>query len=65
MQFRHARHTTDLGPLIAFYKRVIGLKILGRFENHDGYDGVFLGFENQDWELEFTVSGEKPGHSAD
>lgn len=65
MHFRHARHTSDLGPMISFYTEVVGLELLGNFENHDGYDGVFLGFPNQNWELEFTVSSENPGHIPD
>lgn len=65
MQFRCARHTKDLGPMLEFYTQVIGLELLGNFENHDAYDGIFLGFPNQDWEIEFTVSDETPGHTTD
>lgn len=65
MRMRVARHTHDLSPMIGFYTEVIGLRVLGEFEAHEGYDGIFLGFPGQDWEIEFTVSGEKPGHVPD
>jgi hypothetical protein len=44
---------------------IIGLKKLGRFANHSDYDGVFLGLENLDWHLEFTVSPDKPQSTFD
>lgn len=59
MKFRYARHTTDLNCIIAFYTEIAGLKRLGGFNDHSGYDGVFLGFDNMDWHLEFTVSNYK------
>lgn len=65
MKFRHARHTNHLEPIIDFYTKVIGLEKLGSFENHDGYDGVFLGLPNENWHLEFTVSWEQPLHRPD
>jgi len=58
MKFRFARHTNDLEKLKTFYTTVIGLEVLGSFENHDNYDGVFLGKQNLDWHLEFTQSDE-------
>lgn len=51
--------------MLGFYTEVIGLRVLGQFENHDKYDGVFLGFPDADWEIEFTVSDEGPGHTSD
>ena len=65
MQLRVARHTTNLAPLIEFYTQNLGLKILGSFEGHDGYDGVFLGLENMPWHLEFTTSALPPQHQPD
>src|SRR5690606_27090082 len=41
------------------------LEILGKFQNHNKYDGVFLGFSDSDWHLEFTVSDENPIHQPD
>lgn len=64
MNFRVARHTNDLNKIIYFYQ-LLGMKILGSFENHDNYDGVFLGFTGADWHLEFTVSNEKAKHKPD
>lgn len=65
MTFRIARHTNDLKPIIEFYTQILDLTVLGNFENHDNYDGVFLGKENLDWHLEFTTSSEKAKHSFD
>lgn len=70
MKFRQARHTNKLEPIITFYTEIIGLKNLGSFENHAGYDGVFLGLEDSlttknGWHLEFTVSWEQPLHRPD
>jgi len=58
MKFRFARHTNDLEKLKTFYTGILGLEILGSFENHDNYNGVFLGRQNLDWHLEFTKSDE-------
>lgn len=63
--FRVARHTTDLNRIIDFYGRILGLKVLGEFKNHNNYDGVFLGLPGGDWHLEFTVSGTTPVHHSD
>jgi hypothetical protein len=34
------------------------MEILGGFQNHNGYDGVFMGKTNENWHLEFTKSDE-------
>jgi catechol 2,3-dioxygenase-like lactoylglutathione lyase family enzyme len=67
MKFRAARHTHILQPIIDFYTKIIGLKVLGDFQNHEGYDGVFIGEinENSTWHLEFTVSWQQPLHRPD
>ena len=65
MKLRVARHTTDLQAIVIFYRDLLGLRVLGGFTAHNGYDGVFLGPENADWHLEFTVSAEAPVHAAD
>lgn len=62
MILRIARHTNKIKELAAFYTTIIGLKITGHFEQHEGYDGIFLGKDEQQWELEFTTS-EEPIHS--
>lgn len=56
MTFRFARHTNNLEQLKIFYIGVLGLELLGSFENHNGYDGIFLGNQNENWHLEFTKS---------
>ena len=56
MTFRYARHTNNLEQLKSFYIDVLGLELLGGFENHDGYDGAFIGKQDENWHLEFTQS---------
>ena len=63
MILRTARHTNNLDAIRNFYVEILGLRELGAFENHDGYDGIFLGIENSDWHLEFTISSEKAVHT--
>lgn len=58
MQFRYARHSNNISQLETFYTQIVGLEYLGGFQNHDGYDGVFVGNADADWHLEFTSNGE-------
>jgi len=58
MTFRFARHTNDLEQLSNFYINILGMEILGGFQKHNGYDGVFIGKSNENWHLEFTKSNE-------
>jgi len=58
MRFRFARHTNDLEQLSSFYINILGMEILGGFQKHNGYDGVFIGKTNENWHLEFTKSNE-------
>lgn len=58
MTFRFARHTNNLEHLKSFYIDILGLELLGGFENHNGYDGIFIGKPNENWHLEFTKSEE-------
>lgn len=58
MKFRFARHTNNIEKLKLFYTTILGLEVLGSFENHDNYNGIFLGKQNFDWHLEFTESNE-------
>jgi catechol 2,3-dioxygenase-like lactoylglutathione lyase family enzyme len=57
MQVRFARHTDRLMEVIGFYRDGLGLQEVGRFENHDGYDAVFLAVPGTDAHLEFTSGG--------
>lgn len=58
MKFRHARHTNNLEKIKFFYINILGFELLGGFQNHNGYDGIFIGKSKQDWHLEFTTSDE-------
>jgi catechol 2,3-dioxygenase-like lactoylglutathione lyase family enzyme len=51
---RFARPSDDLEALIPFYRDGLGFEILGRFEDHDGFDGVMLGLKGAPYHLEFT-----------
>ena len=65
MIFRYARHTDNIDRLVRFYVDVIGLKKLGEFKNHSNYNGVFLGFPESDWHIEFTESVDDASHIPD
>ena len=58
MTFRFARHTNDLEQIKSFYIAILGFELLGTLENHNGYDGVFIGKSNENWHLEFTKTKE-------
>jgi catechol 2,3-dioxygenase-like lactoylglutathione lyase family enzyme len=58
MQLRVARHTERLDELVAFYRDGMGLKEIGGFRDHDGYDGVFLEIPGTEAHLELTAGGE-------
>jgi catechol 2,3-dioxygenase-like lactoylglutathione lyase family enzyme len=60
MQLRVARHTDRLAEVVEFYRDGLGLPEIGRFEDHDGYDGVFLAVPGTEAHLEFTSGGEHP-----
>jgi catechol 2,3-dioxygenase-like lactoylglutathione lyase family enzyme len=60
LQVRFARHTSRLERLVRFYRDGLGLTELGRFRDHDGYDGVFLGIPGTSAHLEFTRGGDHP-----
>ena len=51
---RIARPTDRLEELATLYRDGLGLTELGRFEDHDGFDGVLLGVPGADHHLEFT-----------
>ena len=58
---RFARHTERLEEVVFFYRDGLGLPEIGRFEDHDGYDGVFLEIPGTGAHLELTSGG---AHSA-
>jgi hypothetical protein len=59
MKLRFARHTNNLDKIKSFYINILGLELLGSFENHNNYDGIFIGKLNLGWHLEFTKSNDK------
>ncbi len=65
MTFRYARHTDNLESLKLFYTEVLRLEVLGSFEDHDGFDGVFIGRAFTDWHLEFTSTNESVAKNFD
>lgn len=68
VQVRIARPTDQLDAVIRFYAEGLGLRVVGSFAGHDGYDGVMVGLPGRDYHLEFTqhVSGSPcPAPSAD
>lgn len=56
---RVARPSDNLDALLRFYEQGLGLSVLYRFEDHDGFDGVMLGHPGAPYHLEFTA---KRGH---
>jgi catechol 2,3-dioxygenase-like lactoylglutathione lyase family enzyme len=51
---RIARPTDQLDQVVRFYTEGLGLQILSRFENHEGFDGVMVGTPNEPFHFEFT-----------
>jgi catechol 2,3-dioxygenase-like lactoylglutathione lyase family enzyme len=65
MVLRVARHTNNLEKIEAFYVNILGFERLGGFQNHNNYDGVFIGKSDLDWHFEFTESNDKANHHFD
>lgn len=65
MILRVARHTNDLKKIEDFYINILGFDRLGGFQNHNNYDGVFIGKPDLDWHFEFTQSQTKAKHVFD
>ena len=57
---RVARPTDNLEALLRFYEQGLGLSVLYRFEDHDGFDGAMLGRAGAPYHFEFTT---KRGHA--
>ncbi|MFC4946897.1 VOC family protein [Pseudonocardia sp. GCM10023141] len=55
VQVRIGRPTDQLTEVVAFYRDLLGLPELHRFDGHAGYDGVMLGLPGTDHHLEFTT----------
>jgi len=65
MHLRVARHTNNLEAIVNFYINILGFERLGGFDNHNNYDGVFIGKNGLDWHFEFTQSETKANHIFD
>ncbi len=65
MTFRIARHTDNINQIAEFYTKILLFDVLGTFNNHQNYSGVFFGFQNTDWHFEFTESNTKANHKFD
>lgn len=65
MILRIARHTNNLEKIKSFYTTILGFELLGSFENHANYNGIFIGKPNLNWHLEFTQSVDKVNHHFD
>ena len=57
---RVARPVTDLARSTRMYCEGLQLDVLGRFENHEGFDGVMLGQRGAAYHFEFTVCRAHP-----
>ncbi|MDN4630445.1 VOC family protein [Sphingomonas sp. PsM26] len=62
---RVARPTDNLDALLPFYRDGLGLRILYRFADHDGFDGIMLGSRGAPYHFEFTkahghIAGRSP-----
>jgi catechol 2,3-dioxygenase-like lactoylglutathione lyase family enzyme len=57
---RIARPVTDLPGAVAMYTRGLGLRVLGKFEAHEGFDGAMLGDPGGAYHLELTVCRDHP-----
>lgn len=65
MFLRVARHTNNLQEIENFYVDILGFERLGGFENHNNYDGIFIGKSGLDWHFEFTQSDIQTKHIFD
>ena len=54
-KLRIARPTDDAQALLRFYRDGLGLEVIGGFQDHAGFDGVFLGGRGWPYHLAFTT----------
>jgi catechol 2,3-dioxygenase-like lactoylglutathione lyase family enzyme len=53
-KLRVARSTDNIEALIPFYRDGLGLDVLWRFRDHEGFDGVMLALAGAPYHFEFT-----------
>ncbi|HEU4603487.1 MAG TPA: VOC family protein [Steroidobacteraceae bacterium] len=51
---RIARPASDLARTESMYRQGLSLQVVGRFADHDGFDGVMLAHEDTGYHFEFT-----------
>jgi hypothetical protein len=51
---RVVRPTDDIEALLPFYREGLGLDVLYRFADHDGFNGVMIGRAGAPYHFEFT-----------
>lgn len=54
LHLRVARPTDHLAAVTRFYRDGLGFRVVGSFDDHDGFDGVMLGHPGWPYHLEFT-----------
>ena len=57
---RIARPVSDVTRTRDMHCRGLGLRVVGSFEDHDGFDGVMLGVDGGAYHFEFTRSRKDP-----
>jgi catechol 2,3-dioxygenase-like lactoylglutathione lyase family enzyme len=57
---RIARPVSALERSVAMYRKGLGLIELGKFEDHEGFDGVMLGRDGLGYHFEFTYCRTHP-----
>ncbi len=60
IHLRVARPVRDLAITERMYCGGLGMRVLARFENHDGFDGVMLGYADAEYHFEFTLCRHHP-----
>jgi catechol 2,3-dioxygenase-like lactoylglutathione lyase family enzyme len=59
VKVRFARKIADLKTARTFYEKIIGLKLLAEFEDHDGFSGLVFGSHaGGDWQVELVTKRE-------
>lgn len=59
-QLRIARPVSDLERAVRMYRQGLALDEIGRFADHDGFDGVMLGHGGATFHFEFTCCRRHP-----
>jgi catechol 2,3-dioxygenase-like lactoylglutathione lyase family enzyme len=57
---RIARPVSSVEQSLTMYSKGLGLAEIGRFENHQGFDGVMLGNSGMHYHFEFTYCRTHP-----